>query len=81
MVLGRDVRGQYWYALGKELLISNSRHSLTCTIQPWISILWQKYSSILDVYNPTEIRALVEHEDIQSMTLNLNSFPRELYQD
>ena len=54
VVLGRDVLRQYWYALGKELLISLSRHSLTCTIQPWISLLWQKYSSILDVYNSTE---------------------------
>ena len=31
---GRDVRRQYQYALGKELLINHFRHSLTCTFQP-----------------------------------------------
>ena len=75
------MRRQYRYALGKELLIFLSRDSLTYTFQPWISILRQKYSSILNVYNPIAIRALVEHEDIQSMTLNLNSFPHESHQD
>ena len=42
----RYVRRQYRYALGKELLIYLSRHSLTCTFQPRISILWQKYSFV-----------------------------------
>ena len=41
------------------------------TFQPWIFNLWQKHSQILNVYNLTAIRALIEHDDIQSMTFNL----------
>ena len=42
-------------------------HSLICTFQPQISILWQIYSSILNVYIPIANRVLINPDDIKSM--------------